>query len=74
MRPPPVQSTMDEDLRAPGALKRKLQAEYDRSAQIVLAGNSFKTFEDYRYAVGKLYGIKLALDACDETMKELGQR
>lgn len=66
-------SMIDDDLRLPGVVRGRLREEHDRQVGILATGVP-KTLEDYRQAVGKLQGLKLAIEICDDVQKALGQR
>jgi hypothetical protein len=48
----------------------RVRAEIKIQADNVTAGTNVVSFEDYRYHVGKIEGLKLALEIVDEILTE----
>jgi hypothetical protein len=48
----------------------RVRAEIQIQAEAVTAGTNVVSFEDYKYSVGKIEGLKLALAIVDEILTE----
>lgn len=48
----------------------RVRAEIEIQAEAVTAGTNVVSFEDYKYNVGKIEGLKLALAIVDEILTE----
>lgn len=44
--------------------------EKAKLAEAVTAGTNVHTFEDYKYLIGKIEGLKITLDIVDEILTE----
>lgn len=48
----------------------RVRTEVENQADTVTAGINVNSYEDYRHYVGKIEGLKLALDIIDEILTE----
>jgi hypothetical protein len=49
---------------------KRVRAEIQIQADAVTAGTNVVSFEDYKHHVGKIEGLKLALEIVDEILTE----
>lgn len=55
-------------------LKKLIQEEIDRITEHLQAGLSVNDFQEYKRLVGKIAGLKLAMELCEEAQKNTIQR
>jgi hypothetical protein len=48
----------------------RVRAEIENQAEAVTAGTNVVSFDDYKYSIGKIEGLKLALAIVDEILTE----
>ena len=67
----PVHMTNDEDARVPRWTRENLQKQIN--AEIgYLADNMAKGIEDYRHRTGRIAGLRLAMEICQDVEKLIG--
>jgi hypothetical protein len=67
----PFTMTNEEDARVPRLTRAYLQQQIDTEINH-LAGNLAKGIEDYRYRTGKIAGLRMAMEICQEVEKQIG--
>lgn len=58
-----------DDRRLPLTLLAGLEAERTRESEALVQGIA-KTFDDYRWRVGKIQGLTSAIELCKNAMKD----
>lgn len=49
---------------------RRVRSEIDSQAETVTAGSNVNSFDDYKQYVGRIEGLRIALDIVDEILTE----
>ena len=66
-----VRLTTDEDARVPRMTRANLQKQVDEEIAH-LAANMAKGIEDYRHRTGRIAGLQLAMQICEDVEKLIG--
>lgn len=67
----PVRLYVDEDRRLPVRLKTVLEREIAAHTETLTKGNAVKDYAAYQRIVGKIDGLKFALEECANINKDL---
>jgi len=55
-------------------LKKMIQAEVDRLIEILVTGHNTLEFPQYKHHVGKILGLRDALELCEEAQTEIARK
>lgn len=66
-----VRLTADEDARVPRLTRADLMKQVDAEIQY-LAANMAKGIEDYRHRTGRIAGLQVAIQICENVEKLVG--